>query len=369
MMPVRMVLLLGLLPWLFTIRGVASAEQEPAAEAPLWNAAWITDTQTPQCEWIGALVARVAANKPKMVLHTGDTRFEWANRCAWREVISLMRIETPPIELHLAPGNHDLQNGVLKRHLRRAAAEGIYRLDTGVRAAGRGYYHGRVAEDASGVRWPIWNSEVVGLPAWQSDANKRPRRHTHPEPPYRYVFRRGGIRFIVCDCYYTDQQRDWVRELITKRDDSAVSILLEHRHEVDDLAKYFERLEGKHNVKLVLTGDHHNYCFEQRHGVTFITAAGMARGEEGDCDAMTLWIYRDRLRLDRYVIPKGGRMNPIKGPQTIWRCRGRFSEYRRPTPEVESAANRGGGKRPTDRSSALGVWALSADNKPPNGLP
>lgn len=138
---------------------------------------------------------------------------------------------------------------------------------------------------------------------------------------------------------------------------------------MDDLAKYFERLEGKHNVKLLLTGDHHNYCFEQRHGVAFVTAAGMARGEEGDCDAMTLWIYSDRLRLDRYVIPKGSRMNPIKGPQTIWKCRGRFSEYRRPTPEAESAANRGGGKRPTDRSSVLGLWALSADSKPRNGLP
>ncbi|MHC4177870.1 MAG: metallophosphoesterase family protein, partial [Planctomycetota bacterium] len=340
------VFLLGLLSWLLITGAVVSAERKPAEDAPLWNAAWITDTQTPQCEWITTLVSRVAANRPKMVLHTGDTRFEWANRCAWRGVMSLIVKETPPIEFHLAPGNHDLQNGVLHRHLRRAATQGIYRLDTGIKAAGQGYYHNRVTEDAWGVLWPVWNSEVAGHPAWQSSANKRPPRHTHPELPYRYVFHRGAIRFIVCDCYYTDQQRDWVRELITKPDDSSVSILLQHKHEVDDLAKYFEGLEGKHNVKLVLTGDHHNYCFEQRHGVTFITAAGMARGEEGDSDAMTLWVYKDRLRLDRYVIPKGNAMNPIKGPEAIWACPGRFSEYRRPTPEAGPAASRSGGSPP-----------------------
>jgi len=77
--------------------GLASADEEA-----LWNAAWITDTQTPEGEWITTLIARVQANKPKVVIHTGDTRFEWANRCAWRAVMTLLRTEKPPIEFHLA---------------------------------------------------------------------------------------------------------------------------------------------------------------------------------------------------------------------------------------------------------------------------
>lgn len=88
------------------------------------------------------------------------------------------------------------------------------------------------------------------------------------------------------------------------------SILLQHRHEVDRLAPYFQGLQGKHNVRLVLTGDHHNFLREERHGVTFITAAGLAKGPGGENDAMTLWVYRDRLRLDRFVIPGGSGARP-----------------------------------------------------------
>ena len=155
-------------------------------------------------------------------------------------------------------------------------------LDTGEKAEGQGYYHNRVAVDATGLLWPAWNPEVVDHPAWQPEANKKPRHWQHPEIPYRYVFKRGGIRFIVCDCFYTDEQRDWIRDLIVRPNDSSASILLQHKHEVDALAKYFEGLEGRHNVRLALSGDHHNYGLEKRHGVTFVTGAGMARGAAGD---------------------------------------------------------------------------------------
>jgi len=312
-----------------------------AADAqPLWNAAWITDTQTPDSEWIAALVARVSANRPALVLHTGDTRFEWANRGAWEIVMPLLRHESVPAEFHLAPGNHDLLNGVLKLHLRQAATRGIYRLDTGRKESGWGYYHDRVPRFESGPLWPVWNFEVVHHPAWQESASQPPPNAQQPTIPYRYVFRRGGIRFIVGDCYYTEDQRTWLRKLIVEPDDSSISILLQHRHEVDDLAKYFEGMEGKHNVKLVLTGDHHHYVYEKRHGVTFITSAGMAHGPAGENDAWTLWVNPDQLRLDRYVLPAGFPMASMKDPVTIWSCEGKFSEYRRPecpgvTPEIE----------------------------------
>ncbi len=304
---------------------VASAD-----EKPLWNAAWVTDTTTPECEWITALIARVQANKPKMLIHNGDTRFEWANRCAWRAVMTLLRIETPPIEFHLAAGNHDLLNGVLKQHLRRAATRGIHRLDTGEKASGFGYYHNRVPRDVSGPLWPVWNPEVAHHPAWQTTANKKPKDWRHPEIPYHYVFSRGGVRFIVCDTFYTDEQPEWIRNLIVRPDDSSISILLHHKHNVDDLAKYLEGLEGRHNVKLVLSGNDHNYGYEKRDGLTFITGAGLAKGPEGENDAMTLWVYRNHLRLDRYVIPKGSPMKSVEGPFTIWTCEANFSEYRRP---------------------------------------
>ena len=299
-------------------------------DSPLWNVAWITDTQTPEDEWITTLIARIRVNKPKMVVHTGDTRFEWANRCAWKDVVDLVRVETPPIEFHLAPGNHDLTNGLLKLHLRRAATRGIYLLDTGLKAEGYGYYHNRVPEDVTGILWPIWNPEVVEHPAWQVTANKKPAHWQHPEIPYHYVFKRGGIRFIVCDTFYTQEQKQWLQKVLQQPDNSSVSIVLQHKHEVDDLAKYFEGHQRRHNVKLVLSGDHHNYCYEERGGITYITAAGVYHGHYGDCDAMTLWVYEDRLKLDRFVIPKGLPMKPIEGPTTVWTCEGEFSGYQRP---------------------------------------
>ncbi len=307
------------------------------AEKPLWAIAWLTDTQTPAEAWINTLVARVQADKPAVVIHTGDTRFEWANRCAWRAVMNMFHSETPPHEFHLAPGNHDLMNGVLKRHLRNAATQGLYRLDTGRKAAGFGYYHNRVPQDAAGPLWPRWNPEVIIHPAWQLTANTVPKDWRRPEIPYRYVFKRGGLRFILCDCFPTEDQVAWVRRLIVQPDDSSVSILLQHKHEADLLAPYFAGLEGQHNVKLVLTGDHHNYVYAKRHGVTFITAAGLAKGPGGENDAMTLWVYPDRLRLDRYIIPHGARQPSVQGPTTIWTAEGRFSEYQRPAFPVTAA--------------------------------
>jgi hypothetical protein len=187
-----------------------------------------------------------------------------------------------------------------------------------------------VPGDVSGPLWPIWNPEIINHPAWQTTANKKPAHSQHPDPPYHYTFKRGGIRFIVCDAYYTQEQKEWIRNLIVQPDDSSVSIVLQHKHEVNDLAKYFDGLKGHHNVKLVLSGDHHHYCYEQRDGITYITAAGIYAGHHGDCDAMTLWVYKDHLRLDRYMLSKGLPMNPIQGLTTIWTCEGKFHEYKRP---------------------------------------
>jgi hypothetical protein len=321
--------------WLTAAAGVRAGGE------PLWNGAWLTDTQTPACEWIDALAAAVQANRPAIVLHTGDTRFEWANRCAWDAVMRMFRSENPPHEFHLAPGNHDLRNGVLKVHLRRAATLGRYRLDTGRKLAGRGYYHNRVTEEAFGPLWPRWNPCVVSHPAWQVTANERPEDWRVPVIPYRYVFTRGGIRFIVCDCFPTEDQVQWVRELITKPDQASVTVLIQHKHEVDALAEYFDGIEGRHTVKLVLTGDHHNYQREERHGVTFITGAGLAKGPEGENDAMTLWVYRDRLRLDRYVLPPGGTLPAVRGPTAIWSAEGTFAAYDPPALPAEPDTIRG----------------------------
>ena len=319
-------------------------------ENALWCAAWITDTQTPAGEWIDALLARVAADHPVLVLHTGDTRFEWANRCAWRAVRGLFLSETPAREFHLAPGNHDLTNGVLKLHLRRAAARGLYRLDTGLKAAGYGYYHNRVPHTDSGPLWPIWNQEVLTHPAWQVTASKKPADWRKPEIPYRYVFKRGGIRFIIGDCFPTEDQTAWIRKLITDEDDSTLSILLQHKHEVDALAASFTGLEGRHNVKLVLTGDHHRYCHEKRHDVTFVTGAGVAKGPGGENDAMTLRVYPDRLQLDRYVIPKDARQPVVQGPFTIWTAAGRFLPYSLPETTPQPAVTASSDQtRPTGR--------------------
>ena len=159
---------------------------------------------------------------------------------------------------------------------------------------------------------------------------KHPNWKVGGEPPYRYVFKRGGIRFIVLDCYAEPAQAKWVRAFIVKPDDSEITIILEHEHIVDKLAKYFEGLEGKHNVKLILTGHDHHFNLEKRHGVTFITGAGIATGHWGENDGMTLWVYRDHLRLDRYFMKKSDKLPPVEGPETIWSCKGNFTKYVRP---------------------------------------
>lgn len=328
--PVHCVILC-LLPAVFS--GLVRAE----AEAPLWNIAWITDTQTPQCEWITAMIEPVKANKPSMVIHTGDLRFEWANRCAWKDVLDLMRIATPPLELHVAPGNHDDEaEQVLKTFIARAAVQGIYPLATDEKRLDEKGREKMVVREVSGPEYPVWNPEILNEPNWQPGK----------KPTYRYIFRRGNIRFIVCDVYYSLETQNWLRDLITRPDDSSISIVLQHEHIIDGRNEnYFKGLEGKHNVKLMLTGHDHYYKLEQRHGVTFITGAGMAEGQYRDSDAMTLWVYRDHLRMDRYVIPAGTPRQAVRGPETIWTCKGNFTEYQRPAPAVSQPSGETGPNR------------------------
>ena len=96
---------------------------------PLWNAAVITDTQTLQVEWIGALMGRLEEVRPEMVIHTGDTDFLWGDRWTLKAVADLVHARGGAAEFHLAPGNHDMHNGMLKAHLREAATEGVFRLE------------------------------------------------------------------------------------------------------------------------------------------------------------------------------------------------------------------------------------------------
>jgi len=288
---------------------------------PLWKVAIITDTQTRDCERIGALIGGLKAERPKMVVHTGDAHFDWGDRCTLKAVVDLLRIESGGLEFHLAPGNHDVSGGVLKLHLRAAATRGVY--DLGPAFAGEG-----ASGYASGIQWPVWNAEVVDHPGWQVSVNGGPARWRRPNKPCRYVFKRGGIRFIVCDPFYSREQHEWLAGVLSRPDDSSVSIMLHHAHNVGRMAKYFEGLEGRHNVRLVLSGHDHRYRHEVRDGITYITGAGIAHG--GECDVMILRVHRRYLLLDRYIVDAGGASGAVRGPEPIWMCEGRFSEYRRP---------------------------------------
>ncbi len=299
---------------------VSFAQADSTGDKPLWNLVWLTDTE---CYWQGCsdymapLLERVRANRPKMVIHTGDTSFEWANRGSWREVLQLLRIETPPIEFHLAPGNHDDEpTSAVKPWLARAASQGIYPIDTGEIVPGKGYYKDHKTKEVCGPEWPIWNPEVAVHPNWQPDGGF----------PGHYVFKRAGIRFIVLDFYWRREWQDWLQKLILQPDDSSVSIILQHK-----TRRHFpgKDLEGRHNVKLVLSGHLQGYKRSQNRSVAFIRTAGIGN-RDGENDAVTLWVYKDHLRLDRCFIPAGSKSNKVEGPVTIWTCKGAFSAYRRP---------------------------------------
>lgn len=295
----------------------------------LWSVGIITDTQTTERAYITSLMNKIKAEKPDMVVHIGDTHFEWANQFVLRAVADLVGRAGGGIEFHLAPGNHDMSGGSLKSHLRRAATRGVFRLDKGPTFGGRSYLHSRVTAYVPDPLLPVWNPDIVNHPAWQTDSKASFARLGHDSKTCRYVFKRGGIRFIVCDWSYSDDQRQWLRDLITKPDDSSVSIVLHHAHHIGKLSRYFEGLEGRHNVKLVLSGHDHRYNHQKRGGITYITAAGMARSGRG-CDAMILRVYKGYLRLDRYLIAKGASASDVSGPAPIWMTEGNFSEYIRP---------------------------------------
>jgi len=311
-------------PLLVGLRPVSSAEPARTGDEPLWNAVWLTDTE---CHWQGCgdkmppLLNKVAANKPKMVIHTGDTSFEWANRGSWKEVLDLLRIETPPIEFHLAPGNHDDEpSRAVRPWLAKAASRGIYPIDTGEKVPGKGYYKDRKIEEVSGPQWPIWNPEVAVHPNWQPDGGF----------PGRYVFKRGNIRFIVLDFYHRESWRKWLAGYIREPDDSSATIILQHK----DRDHFPGHDDGPHNVRLVLSGHLQGFKRSGDGETAYIRTAGIGN-RDGENDAMTLWVYKNHLRLDRYFIPAGSKTNAVEGPVTVWTCKGEFSEYRRPGRHVE----------------------------------
>jgi len=296
---------------------------------PLWSVAIITDTQTADDEWIYALVDKLKEERPEIVIHIGDTYFDHADSCAFEAVQDLVCTERGSVEFHLAPGNHDLRGGALKREIRWAATGGSYVLKAGLRTAVQDFGHPWGRDYSRSRQWPAWNPDVVDHAGWQGEAGGI-LAGSGGETTCRYVFKRGGIRFIVCDPYYSREQKEWLRGVITGADDSSVSIVLHHTHYVGKLRKYFEWLGGWHNVRLVLSGHDHHYHHEEHGGISYITGAGIAKGRRGECDAMILRVYRDYLRLDRYIIPRGLSRPEVTGPEPIWMCRGNFTEYWRP---------------------------------------
>ena len=297
---------------------------------PLWSAAVISDTQTDQHEWLLSLLERIREAGPDMVIHTGDTQFERSDGFAIRALACLLRSRPGGMEFHLAPGNHDMRGGLIKSSLRRAATEGLYRYDRGVTFKGQEYALARVAAYIPNPVMPAWNPEIISHPAWQVGATvKLLKREVPSVSGSRYVFKRGRIRFIVCDWDYSKEQSEWIRDVITRPDDSSVSIVLHHYHSVSKLSRYFKGLEGKHNVKLVLMGHDHSYDYEVRDGITYIRQAGIAHHRR-DCDSLMLNVYKDHLRLDRYLIPNNVSYPAVLGPEPIWVCEGQFSEYERP---------------------------------------
>lgn len=292
-------------------------------EEPLFNIAIIADTQSGyEPEYMRVLIEKVQSYQPSMCLHLGDTTFGLANRYPWSYVMTLLRTRIPAVELHVAPGNHDI-NGTLKWYLQQAASRGIYPIDVG-----------GTTEYVSGPEWPVWNPDIVEHPGWQPYA----------PPPYRYVFKRGGIRFILLNCYCTEEERVWLRDLLSQPDESSVSIVLQHDCNFDCAGSYYAGLEGTHNVRLQLMGHGHTYVHEVRYGVTLIESGGMFFGHYKESDAFTLWVYRDHLRLDRYVIPEGLPMPPVSGPTPVWTCEGQFHDYQY------------GGDTPTPTVTPTGTW-------------
>jgi predicted phosphodiesterase len=305
---------------------------------PLWRAAVISDTQTDQREWMVALFNQLRDAEPDMVLHTGDTHFDWSGAFALRALACLLRSKPGSLEFHLTPGNHDMDGGLVKSHLRRAAIEGLFRSDRGITFKGPEYALKRVSAFVPNPILPAWNPEIADHPAWQVGMTTRVLKKEYPDVVgSRYVFKRGGIRFIVCDWDYSKDQAEWVRDIITRPDDSSVTVMLHHYHSVGTISRYFKGLKGQHNVKLVLTGHDHSYDYEVKDGITYVRQAGIAQ-HEGDCDSLILNVYKDYLRLDRYVIPGDMTFPAVLGPEPIWICEGDFSEYERPAPRRSRVA-------------------------------
>jgi predicted phosphodiesterase len=274
-------------------------------------------------------MGRIKEQKPEMVVHIGDTYFDWSNQFVLRTVAGMLEGTPGGAEFHLAPGNHDMKNGSLKEYLRNAATRGVFRLDTQPTFAGNNYLNSRVAAYVPDPLMTVWNPEIVNHPAWQPDAKAKFAALGVDSNSNRYVFKRGRIRFIICDWDYSEDQRRWIRDIVTRPDDSSATILFHHYHKPAKLARYFEGLEGQHNVKLVLSGHDHRYHHEKRKGITYVTAAGIARSGR-DCDAMILRVHKNYLRLDRYIIPKGSHGATVSKPSPVWMCDGRFDQYQKP---------------------------------------
>jgi len=165
---------------------------------PLWRAAVISDTQTDQREWMVALFNQLRDAEPDMVLHIGDTHFDWSGAFALRALACLLRSKPGGLEFHLAPGNHDMDGGLVKSHLRRAAIEGLFRSDRGITFKGPEYALKRVSAFVPNPILPAWNPEIADHPAWQVGMTTRVLKKEYPDVVgSRSVFKGGWIRVFV----------------------------------------------------------------------------------------------------------------------------------------------------------------------------
>ncbi|MBN2101168.1 metallophosphoesterase [Candidatus Dojkabacteria bacterium] len=295
-----------------------------------WNFVVIGDTQAAK-EYIyyDTYFSKIFEANPEILFHVGD--FDWSlpTENPLKGILSVQyrRFDDSdpdndyPVEIHVAPGNHDDGCGsTLYPHYINGICYGKHTTD----AAGK-------CEHLSWSNHLPFNTEVQNVQGY-CDFDSQ---------DHQYVFERGGIRFIMLERPFIDgaeAKRAWFEEQVCKKNSASISIAFLHENDFHNLKLLLDGLPcgTNHNLKAVFMGHGHNFEYEEYKGVHMLEVSGMvycSRREEGTecegcdgCDFINVMVNSDKISVVRTQYDLGS----IDYEKEIFSVTGSFSEYNHP---------------------------------------
>ncbi|MBD3329710.1 hypothetical protein GF357_04420 [Candidatus Dojkabacteria bacterium] len=332
-----------------------------------WNFVIFSDTQTPDTTVFDTLFQDMTQYDPKLAIHVGDLGWgDNGNSVIWgdfrypplKNFLDLQYKNYPnqtnfatPVEIHLAPGNHDIRDLNTDYRMREEYITDLC-LDGH-------YYWGETNENPSDHHEESTASLdpnlAGGFIAFNGDINSDPAYCESEATNRKYSIERGNIQFLLLDWTFSESiddgisapHIDWIKNKVCNQPDpDVITLVFVHRNatsenkDADDITGFSDltflsnQLDCDHNVKAMFSGHSHVFNYLVNDGIHLVKGSGMAVGIHSDdySDYFVGEVEDDKLTISRIKLADNS-TDPFSA-EKLFSIPGNFDNYESPQADI-----------------------------------